>query len=990
VGSLAPNDAGLYDVIGNVAEWCNDWFNPTVYTNGAVVDPTDAAPPGFLLGGSNRVVRGCGWAYGPLRRPSLSARGFWHPETGAMDIGFRVARSWSGETNAAPTAPVSMIELTNQLFTLTVGWMPPLSGNHDGYVMEVSGVVTTSLAASSTTWSLPGVLPGQTYQFSIVATNAHGASPSEDLEVLAFSAEPTAPRNLRTILNTPTNVTLNWDAPLSGNQVGYVVDRDTIVQTELGAGATSWVDTNVAAEDSFTYRVFATNELGVSMPAILAVTVSNHLCELAVSPASLDFGGLDTAMALSISNAGVGKLYWSNTVDMVNGSGWLSATPSGGTYDGSVTVEVDRTPLSAGSYTGRVIVAGNGGAETVMVYAVAQPWLDAQPGSLAFGYFLDDLDVLVTNAGIPGLTWTQSVWTADAGGWLSAVPVSGVEEANVTVSVDRSGIGLGLYTGRVVFSSAYNSTTVDVSMGKAVVDLWVDVDAGPGGDGLLSSTPTNDLQGALDVSAAGIGARVHIRGGGGRTYTNAVSVNKSHLRLLAWDESPLFLASTDIPDRVMAIAASDIHLSNLTFHADASAIQAGDSIIESSGTPDNLLIEDCEIRMLNSPGGAWNRGLAIDLGGTATNITIRDCTFADYNYGDGLRSALIGAPVGAYIDHVDIIGNTFTNVGMCISGGNHSLDYVNVVSNRFLNTIASETRALLYGSWMGIRYLTFSFNIVWNDNGLHPPVLMHPNDDALTEADVYNNTLVNAGHLATGSVDVADVWAGCRFYNNLVVSSAVAVVNGDAAGFDAATRYGYNLMYQTPAGFMTNGGSAVLVDTNYVADPFFQNVSEPGHAMFLVPDSESCPDITQGYGHIDPTYPTYIGAVLPIGPDVNGNGLPDAWESLYWVGNASGGADHDWDGDGAVNFAEWLAGTDPTDPRSVFQLVPGAESGGDEVVLLWASISNRVYDVYLSTNLVLGFNLYTGDVPATPPQNALTNDFTDTPCQFYSIGVREP
>ena len=54
VGAKQPNELDIYDMSGNVCEWCYDWYGP--YSSAAVTDPSGPSS------GSNRVLRGGSWA----------------------------------------------------------------------------------------------------------------------------------------------------------------------------------------------------------------------------------------------------------------------------------------------------------------------------------------------------------------------------------------------------------------------------------------------------------------------------------------------------------------------------------------------------------------------------------------------------------------------------------------------------------------------------------------------------------------------------------------------------------------------------------------------------------------------------------------------------------------------------------------------------------------------------------------------------------------
>jgi formylglycine-generating enzyme required for sulfatase activity len=87
VGLKKPNPFGLYDMHGNVWEWCSDRYGD--YPKGAVTDPIGPAE------GFNRVKRGASWLYEAARCESAYRVG---DTPGNRDLynGFRVALSSSG------------------------------------------------------------------------------------------------------------------------------------------------------------------------------------------------------------------------------------------------------------------------------------------------------------------------------------------------------------------------------------------------------------------------------------------------------------------------------------------------------------------------------------------------------------------------------------------------------------------------------------------------------------------------------------------------------------------------------------------------------------------------------------------------------------------------------------------------------------------------------------------------------------------------------
>ena len=83
VGKFLPNDFELFDMHGNVLEWCSDWYDERYYEYSTVTDPQGPRA------GTSRVVRGGGFDYAPVTMRCAYRIGV-EPRVRHCNRGFRV------------------------------------------------------------------------------------------------------------------------------------------------------------------------------------------------------------------------------------------------------------------------------------------------------------------------------------------------------------------------------------------------------------------------------------------------------------------------------------------------------------------------------------------------------------------------------------------------------------------------------------------------------------------------------------------------------------------------------------------------------------------------------------------------------------------------------------------------------------------------------------------------------------------------------------
>ena len=225
-----------------------------------------------------------------------------------------------------------------------------------------------------------------------------------------------------------------------------------LLSLSSGAGTTPAVFTVGISSTALTPGVYNTS-IAISSPGVagvITVPVTVNVAPgttLTVSPSSLVFR--DATPQFLTVNSGSSVHF---TVNAFSSSNWLTVAPQGGDTPASLSVSVNLTGLTAGSYNGSVTLSPVGGVTVVVPVSlvISPPAIDANPRAITFTHTAgSELQqpfryIAVASSGAA----LNFIVGADQP-WIVVNPASGTAPAQFGISVLPVGLAPGVYTGKV-------------------------------------------------------------------------------------------------------------------------------------------------------------------------------------------------------------------------------------------------------------------------------------------------------------------------------------------------------------------------------------------------------------------------------------------------------------------------------------------------------------------------------------------------------------
>ena len=188
----------------------------------------------------------------------------------------------------------------------------------------------------------------------------------------------------------------------------------------------------------------------------------------------------------------------------------------------------------------------------------------------------------------------------------------------------------------------------------------------------------------------------------------------------------------------------------------------------------------------------------------------------------------------------------------------------------------------------------------------------------------------------------------------------------DYLAFEGGTTYGWLVDDVGVTGVSAGAGGTIVVSKNLASGSLTLTgpISQSGSGLLMTVSNAPPGQYTAQFGDVAfyLTPPPQTNTLLASNiltftgtytfPDVNSNGMSDLYEQ-YYFGSVSTNRTRltDTDGDGMTDYAEFIAGTDPTNPASNLRILKSFVTNG-VMTVQWSAVPGRIYQVQTSTNLM--------------------------------------
>jgi formylglycine-generating enzyme required for sulfatase activity len=489
VGSYTTNSSGIYDMHGNVEEWCWDGFGN--YSDAGSTDPTGSSVVIY------RVRRGGSWgsdgdyvrsAYrGSLRGPGETL--FYH--------GFRVVRALGGvgivPTITTATLPGGTVG-TAYSQTLAVTGSPPITWSLD------SGALPTGLSLSTT-----GVISGMpatmgTFTFTVKATNGVGNN-TKQFSVTIVGVPPTITTASLPVgavetaynqtLTATGNTPITWSLDSGTLPAGLnLAGNGAITGAPTAAGTSTFTvrATNAAGNNTKQFSItigIAPIVFGGALPGGEVGQAYNHtlMAERGDTPItwSLDSGALPAGLSLA---AATGVISGTPTA-LGRFTFTIKATNAFGNYTNSFVITIGTPPIIVSGY----LIGGRGTAfnQTLTATGSTPITWSLYSGTLPAGLSLSGNGVI---AGTP----TETGWFNFG---VRATNAVGSVVSQLTIIIQNTPL---IITETLPFGTAGITYSQTLAAAGATPITW-SIDSGtlPAG---LSLAPTTGVISGLPFSSA--------------------------------------------------------------------------------------------------------------------------------------------------------------------------------------------------------------------------------------------------------------------------------------------------------------------------------------------------------------------------------------------------------------------------------------------------------------------------------------------------------